>query len=212
MMVTLTLSTLVFAEGGGNIQLEPHSSYYPIPIMLSSPATFNVSTKSCQHTAYNPCIVLVMTNASYQGLTGDVTVEWNTISVSFKKGDFKEADESPGAKIPELPGLPVYTVSLLKEHIGVNGSEDDTLWYAWGPFPSGPVNCTKQEFTVTLPSTNPRMLVYVVGKSSPDGDYDMFVPPTEPGLVVSDLAPLLLTISSFAALGIYWYKRKRLNQ
>ena len=212
MMLTLTLSTLVFAQGGGNIRLEPCSSYYPLPIMLSSPATFNVSTESPQQVAYDPQIFLVMTNASYQGLTGNVTVAWDGETIKFTKANFTIANESQGAKIPPLPGLPVYTVSSLKEHIGVNGTEDDTLYYAYGPFLSKPVNSTKQEFTVELPSTNPRMLVYVVGKSSPSKEnYDMFVPPTQPGIVVPDLAPIFLAMSSFAAFGIYWYRSKRLN-
>ena len=189
----------VFAQG--QIRLDPHSSYYPLPIMLSSPATFNVSTESPEHTAYNPVILLVMTNGSYQGLTGDVLVEWDGGSRSFAKGDFTSVVGNLFKR---------YTVASLKEHIGVNGTQDDALYYAYGPFLSNPINATSQTFNVTLPSTNPRMLVYVLGSSSENsGDLDMFVPPTQPGFVVPDLATILLASASFSAFALYALKRRK---
>ena len=198
----------VFAQG--QIRLDPHSSYYPLPIMLSSPATFNVSTESPEHTAYNPVILLVMTNASYQGLTGNVLVEWDGGSKSFAKEDFTSVVDN-SEKIPPgtTPGAG-YTVASLKEHIGVNGTQDDALYYAYGPFLSNPINATSQTFNVTLPSTNPRMLVYVLGSSSENpGVLDMFVPPTQPGFVVPDLATILLASASFSAFALYALKRRK---
>lgn len=196
----------VLAEGV--IRLDPHGSYYPLPIMLKSPATFNVSTASPEHTAYNPIILLVMTNASYQGLTGDVVVEWSGGSINFPKAGFTDVVTNSETIPPDAS--PGYTVAALKEHIGVNGTEDDTLYYAYGPFLSNPIISTPQTFKVTLPSTSPRMLVYVLGKSSESSTvFDMFVPPTQPGFVVPDLAPIMLTLASFSAFTLYAFKRRK---
>jgi hypothetical protein len=178
--------------------------------MLSSPATFNVSTESPEHTAYNPVILLVMTNGSYQGLTGDVLVEWDGGSRSFAKGDFTSvvdnSEKIPPGTTPEAG----YTVASLKEHVGINGTADNTLWYANGSFLSNPITSEPQEFTVTLPSTAPRMLVYVLGSSSENpGVLDMFVPPTQPGFVVPDLATILLASASFSAFALYALKRRK---
>ena len=209
-MITLLAICVSPVLAQGLIRLEPHGSYYPLPIMLSSPATFHVSTASPEHTAYNPVILLVMTNASYQGLTGDVFVEWNGEQTSFSSTDFT-AISINSEKIPSgtSPGAG-YTVAALKDHIGVSGAEDDTLYYAYGAFLSNPINSTPQTFIVTLPSTSPRMLVYVLGSSSENpGVLDMFVPPTQPGFVVPDLAPILLASASFSAFALYAFKRRK---
>lgn len=213
----IVLASLVLIAGPlavkaqtGEIRIEPHGSYYPLPIMLSSPATFN-TTATDQATAYNPHIVLIMTNASYQGLTGHVLVNWTGGSTHFPKASFTSV-ELNGAFVPPSGTTPGarYTVASLKEHLGVNDTADDTLWYAHGAFLSGPINQTPQEFTVTLPSTDPRMLVYIIGMSSATGNlFDMKVPPTMPGFVVPDLAPLLLATASFGALGLYAVKRRK---
>jgi len=193
----------------GQIRIEPHGSYYPLPIMLKSPATFNISVPA--HTAYHPHILLVMTNASYQGLKGPVLVNWTGGSTSFPKTSFKAANKK---YIPRtLKTFFVrYRVSALKEHIGVNGTEDDTLWYAYGPFLSAPITKTPQTFNITLPSTNPRMLVYAIGKSKCSCLFNMRVPPTRAGFVVPDLAPILLTSASFGAFGIYAIKRRKVRR
>lgn len=102
-----------------------------------------------------------------------------------------------------------YQVSALKEHIGVNDTADDTLWYAYGPFLSGPITQTPQTFNVTLPSTHPRMLVYAIGKSRCSQIFDMRVPPTRPGFLIPDLAPILLALASFTAFGLYAIKRRK---
>ncbi|MCJ7721644.1 hypothetical protein MUO98_04480, partial [Candidatus Bathyarchaeota archaeon] len=60
----------VFAPGAGTIRLEPHSSYYPDPIMLDSPATFNVTVQSGGDPTCDPHILLVMTSESFMNLTG----------------------------------------------------------------------------------------------------------------------------------------------
>lgn len=193
------------AGGTGEIRIEPHGSYYPLPIMLKSPATFNISVTA--HTAYSPNILLVMTNASYQGLTGPVVVGWNGGSITFQASDFKPVNNGYIPTTGTTNGAR-YLVSSLKEHIGVNGTEDDTLWYAYGPFLSEPITTTPQTFNVTLPSTNPRMLVYALGKSKCSTLFDMRVPPTRPGFIVPDPAPLLLALASFSAFGVLAIKRR----
>jgi len=209
-MITLLAICVSPVLAQGLIRLEPHGSYYPLPIMLSSPATFNVFIASPEHTAYDPVILLVMTSASYQGLTGDVLVEWDGGQTNFSSADFT-AVSTNSEKIPPgtSPGAG-YTVAALKDHIGVSGAEDDTLYYAYGTFLSYPIDSTPQTFTVTLPSTNPLMLVYVLGRSSENlGVLDMFVPPTQPGFVVPDLAPILLASASFSAFALYAFKRRK---
>lgn len=202
----------------GALRIEPHGSYYPLPVMLSSPANFTI-TAIDKKTVYCPTILLVMTNASYQGLTGNVTVVWDGGSITFKKGDFTVVSDN-NAYVPPTGTTQGarYRVSSLKEHIGVKGTADDTLWYAYGPFLSRPVNQIPQTFTVTLPSTNPRMMVYALGKISClsnffdvtcCGKLNTRVPPTRPGFVVPDLAPIMLTGASFSAFGLYAIKRRK---
>jgi hypothetical protein len=219
-LMLITIPLKVEASGGatGALRIEPHGSYYPLPVMLSSPATFNI-TAIDKKTVYCPNILLVMTNASYQGLTGDVMVEWEGGSTNFSKASFTAVSDNSAYVPPSgTTNGARYRVSSLKEHIGVNGTADDTLWYAYGPFLSRPVNQTAQEFTVTLPSTKPRMLVYAIGKTFKSSrsfdtaccwEFNTRVPPTQPGFVVPDLAPIILATASFSAFGIYGIKRRK---
>jgi hypothetical protein len=199
-------SATAFA-GTGSIRLDPHSSTYPQSIMLSSPATFNVTVQGADG-AFDPHILLVMTNASYQGLSGNVTVNWTGGQISIAPGDFIEP---VGTKIP--PGATngaAYTVSSLRDHIGVSGASDNSLWYTFKSILSGPLSKSGNLFTVTITSTATRMLVYVLGKSSEAAtEFDMKVPNTQPGLVVPEPMPVLITIGSFAALALYAIKRKK---
>lgn len=205
-------------EATGALRITPHGSYYPQPIMLSSPATFNITAIDNKKVC-NPNILLVMTNASYQALTGDVMVEWEGGSINFPKANFTAVSDNDAYVPPSGASKGArYRVSCLKDHIGVEGTADDTLWYVYGPFLSRCVNQTAQEFTVTLPSTKARMLVYAIGKitcvgsfsiSCWDYDFDTRVPPTQPGFVVPDSAPVLLALASFSAFGVYAIKRRK---
>jgi len=226
-VVAITLLVLIaspltvqawIGEARGALRITPHGSYYPEPIMLSSPATFTI-TAIDHKTVCNPNILLVMTNASYQGLTDDVMVEWVGDSINFTKASFTAVSINSAYVPPSgtTEGAR-YLVSSLKDHIGVEGTADDTLWYVYGPFLSGCVNQTAQEFTVTLPSTKARMLVYAIGKITCfesfsitcwDYDFDTRVPPTKPGFVVPDSAPVLLALASFSAFGVYAIKRRK---
>lgn len=202
-LVVLLIASVspVFATGGtGEIRIQP-----ALPIMLSSPATFSISVTA--GTSYDPQILLVMTDACHQGLTGNVVVTWTGGSVSFAPTDFK-SDNTNGDKVPTsgTTNGASYTVASCKDHLGVT----DAIWWAQMPFLSGPITTTPTEFAITFSSTNPKMLVYALGKSSNTGtDFDMKVPNTIPGLVTPELGPLLLALASFGALGLYMVRVKR---
>jgi hypothetical protein len=182
----------------GTIRIQPAN-----PTMISSPATFNISVT--EHPADDPHIILVMTKACYNGLTGSVQITWSGGSKSFSAANFTSAKTG---KVPPSTPDADYTVASLQDHLGVSHSED--VYYAFGPFLAGPITQTKQTFVVTLPSTAPRMLVYAIGKSSTD--FDNKVPPTIPGFVVPELGPILLALASFSALGLYSLRRKGIRR
>lgn len=179
----------------GTIRIQPAN-----PVMVSSPATFSISVT--QHPADDPHILLVMTKACYDGLTGNVKVTWTGGSISFSAADFTAARTG---KVPPSTPNADYTVASLQDHLGVTHSED--VYYVLGPFLAGSITQTAQTFTVALPSTAPRMLVYAIGKSSTD--FDNNVPPTIPGFVVPELGTILLALASFSALGLYSLKRRQ---
>lgn len=179
----------------GTIRIDPSN-----PTMVSSPATFNISVT--EHTASDPHILLVMTKACFDGLTGSVQVTWTGGSISFSAADFTAV--TTGKVPPSTPDAD-YTVASLQDHLGVSHSED--VYYAFGPFLAAPITETEQTFVVTLPSTTPKMLVYAIGKSSTE--FDNFVPPTIPGFVVPEPAPILITLASFSALGLFLLRRKQ---
>lgn len=208
---TMLLSLLIFliasaapvlATGGtGQIRIQP-----ALPIMLTSPATFNISVTS--GVSYDPQILLVMTDACHQSLIGNVVVQWSNGTVSFAPGDFT-SDNTNGDKVPPsgTSNGATYTVASLKSHLGTS----DAIWWAYKPFLSGAIlTTTPEKFTITFSSTNPKMLVYALGKSSSTAtDFDMKVPNTIPGFVIPELATLLLALGSFGALALYTVKRKK---
>jgi hypothetical protein len=199
----LAIAGPVFAA---TIRIDPHSSTYPNPVMLTSPATFSISDVS--KTDYDPHILLVMTVASYNGLSGDVVVTWSGGSLTFHKADFTLAAFGGGNSIP--PGVAnsaKYTVASCADHLGVSGHD---VYYAFGNFLANPISSTKQEFTITASSTALRMLVYAIGREGcATAPLNNKVPNTQPGLVVPELVPALLSLGSFSALGVYAIKRRR---
>ena len=201
-LMMVTIVSPAFASGGtGQIRIWP-----PLPTMLSSPATFHINVTS--GSSYYPQILLVMSDASYQGLTGNVIVQWTSGSVSFVPSDFT-GNNTNGDNVPPTGTTngASYTVASLKSHLGVN----DTIWWAYKPFLSSPLTGTLQEFIITLPSTHPKMLVYALGKStnSPTALFDMKVPNTIPGLVIPEAATIALALSPFAGMGLYAIRRRR---
>jgi len=198
------LALIIVPAYAATIHIDPYSTGYPDPVMLSSPATFNISDVS--KTDYDPHILLVMTVASYNGLSGDVDVTWTGGSTTFHKADFTLATFGGGNKIP--PGATAdYTVASCADHLGVSGNN---VYYAFGPFLANKINSTKQEFTITASSTALRMLVYAIGrKDSPTAPLNNNVPHSRVGLVVPEIATLILAASPFAAFGLYAVKRRR---
>jgi hypothetical protein len=190
----------VLGNGSGTIRISP-----ALPMMVTSPATFEIWIEgAAQPPTNDPHILLVMTNSCHDGLTDDVVVTWTGDSTSFSKGDFTPANTG---KVPasgaEEGGR--YTVASLQDHIGVPHSE--MVYYVYGPFLAGPITQTAQTFNITLPSTDPRMLVYAIGKTG--DNFDNKVPPTIPGFLVPELGPILLALASFSAFAIYAVKRRK---
>jgi len=197
----LALVPAVRAETG-TIRIDP-----ALPIMLESPAEFEIWVQGAGNPTSDPHILLVMTEASHHDLTGDVVVSWSSGSTSFSAADFTPvttgfvppSDTTPGGR---------YTVASLQDHIGVSHSE--MIFYALGPFLSSALTHSAQTFQVTLPSTSPRMLIYAIGKTEGSEIFDAKVPPTIPGFVVPEVAPVLLAAASFGALALYAIKRRKL--
>ena len=208
----------VFAPGAGTVRLEPHGSYYGLSVMLESPATFNVTVQSGGDPTCDPHIFLVMTAESYNGLTSDVTVNW-TNSVDLTITGWTMETEN-GNKVPS--GVPIhsgtgYTVASLKDHLNTTGP----IYWSFNPILDGSaLTQNKQEFTVALPSTAPRMLVYVLGKNAEydndivvcpgaQSEFDNRVPPTQPGFVIPEISTVLLAGAAFAGFGLFVLRKKR---
>jgi len=189
----------VLADGEGTIRISPS-----LPVMVESPATFQVWVQPSGEPTNDPHILLVMTKASYDGLTGDVTVSWTGGSTSFAKADFTGVDSGYVPPSGTTEGVR-YQVASLKDHLGTT----EPIYWAFEPFLSGgPITTTPVSFTVTLPSTSPRMLVYVLGKTG-TVLFNNRVPPTIPGFVVPEPATIVATVASLVALIGYTAARRR---
>jgi hypothetical protein len=224
--VVLAISVLVLILFGvspvlaATIRLDPHSSYYPDPIMLESPATFSVNVTAGGDPTSNPYIFLVMSQSSYDGLSliEDTTVTWpSAISpVIIAKGDWigPESDNSLGLPTGEsVDSGTLYNVATLQDHLFKNDPPEEDIWWAFEPILDGAdLTATPQDFTVTLPSSAPRMLVYVLGEYGETESFNNRVPPTQPGLVIPEVGTLILMASSFGGLiALYALKRKRIK-
>ncbi len=205
-------------QATGTIRISP-----ALPVMVESPADFEIWVQGAGDPTYDPHILLVMTNESWDGLTGNVVVSWNGDSVSFAKGDFAMADSGYVPPSGTTEGAR-YTVASLKSHLGTEGP----VYWAMDAFLDGPLHTSPhQNFTVTLTSTKTRMLVYALGKTDCDQEstlqiptnlnpncndypFNNKVPPTIPGFIVPELSTILLALASFGALGLYAFKRRKL--
>ncbi len=179
------------------------------PLTVNTPALFNISTTPASDPTYDPHILLAMTVACYNGLT-DVVVSWTGGSITFAKSDFQLLAGSPPPKVPsDAVSELQYDRSNLATHLGEAGSAN--VYWAMAPFLGGAqLHATAQEFTVTVHSTSPKMLVYALGKASAtDTKLNRWVPPTNPGFVVPELGPILLASASMIALGLYAATRKK---
>jgi len=218
--ITVVLATASFAYAGtatGTIRIGPDVW----PVMVPSPADFEIWVEGGGDPTYHPHVLLVMTEDCWNGLTGDVVVSWSGDSASFNKlinftGVTENSAHVPPSGTTEGAR---YTVASLKDHLsyglGEPISSTDTIYWAMGAFLSGPITGTPQNFTVNLPSTAPRMLVYALGKTEDSDIFDNFirkVPPTRPGFVVPELGPVFAALASFSAFALYALKRRKSSQ
>lgn len=206
--ISLAVTPTVFAGASSSIiVISPQW-----PITQNTPATFNISTTPASDPTYDPHILLVMTVACYDGLS-NVEISWTGGSVTFTKSDFALISGSPPPKVPsDTVSENQYTRSSLADHLGLPG--DSSVYWAMKPFLGGStLHATPQQFTVTLYSTNPKMLVYALGKASnSDAKLNRWVPPTNPGFVVPELGTILLAMGSFGALALFSLKRRKVQQ
>ena len=196
----------------GTIRIDP-----AWPVMLESPVDFTIWVNGAGNPTSEPNVFLVMTEACWDNLTGDVVVSWSDGFVSFTNEDFIPAqlnsDKLPPTNTTEGAS---YTVASLKDHLSCGLSEPisstETIYWAIKPFLSDPLTNTPQMFNATLPSTHPRMLVYALGKTARASNlFDNKVPTTRPGFVVPELGPMLLILAPFSAFAIYAVRRRKLQ-
>ena len=187
------------------------------PIMTETPATFTIWTQNAD--SYDVNILLIATQECYDDMTTGVEVTFDTTTVNILKGDFNLITGSGGVYVP-LSGTTNgarYTVASLKDHLDFGLDEalesGDTIYWAMMSLGNDfdPLTTEPKEIIISLDSTNPRMLVYLLGKSENDADlFDMKVPPTIPGFMVPEIAigSIMAVSTMFAALGLFAYKKK----
>jgi hypothetical protein len=215
-LLALFVGSAYAACSGGELVINAQGSSHPLPIMLSSPATFTIESINTAIGIF-PNIVLVMTKASYDGLTGPVVIDWvGTLGQSnqsvFPKTSFQAATAGyiPDQTVTSFDSGR-YNVSELKEHLGVSGTKDDVLYYNFGPFLGGSaIGRIPKQFNVTLPSTHPNMLVLAVARSGVCAPFfNMRVNPSGPGFIVPEPAPIFLATASIVAIGLYALRCRR---
>lgn len=198
-LISVFLAIPVFG-GTGSLRIEP-----TWPEAQDSPAYFEIWSQP-PDTAYDVYVFLTMTEDSYLGLTGDVTVEWTGPSSPLVIGMGEWTLGQDGVKLPT--GAPggvtdgaAFTLASLKDHLGT----DDDVYWAFGPILDGPLTGVHQTLTVTINSDDPHMLVYLMAKSDTEGPFDMRIPPTKPGLVVPEVpfGTIAIVGSMMAALILF---------
>ena len=202
----LFTATCVHVYSTGLLAISPYW-----PSMTSTHEVFEIWVKNGV-TAYYPQLLLVMTDTCYLATTQvEIDFENNDLGViTIPAGAFAMASS---VYVPD--GYPTgirFTVASLKDHLGIGGTTQSIYWILVD-FPSGATinGLTKYPVEITLDSTSPKMLVYVYGKSvdSLAADYDMKVPPTNPGFMVPEPATIAAVVTPTLTLLAYaYYKRK----
>ena len=217
--VILILSLLLISipcvmAGTGSLRISPEW-----PTMLESPADFTVW---CQNgISYDVEILLVITESCHENIgTNGIVIENTGSDVVFAKGDFTGVSGTGGVYVPPTGTTngARYTVASLKDHLDQGLPEalesDDVIYWAIKPI-FGSLGEQKEEITITLNSDNPRMLVYIMGKSVDNADLlDMRIPPTPAGFVIPEV-PLgtiaIMSSMALALIGFVGFKRWRLT-
>lgn len=211
----LVLGTVAIAHAGVPtypIRIDPFW-----PTMVASPATFETWVQAGSNDAYDPQILVVITQECYDGLT-DVELD-NGLpgTVTILKAAFTpNAVSDNSASVPPTASSN-YQVAALKDHLdeglSIPLSASDTIYWALADAPFGePLegDGTHVTFTVDIHSTTVRALIYVMGSSVDDsGDIDMGIPPTPAGFIVPEPATIAAVATSIGAFGLYAYHRKR---
>jgi hypothetical protein len=182
------------------------------PVMVESPSTFTVWAQSAE--AYDVNILLVITQECLDNMGSGVTLNFGSTPITVTS--FEAADDQFVPESGTTNGAR-YTVASLKDHLDYGLPEpldkDDTIYFALVPLVgfTNPLTTDPVEIEISLDSTSPRMLIYLLGKSTSDCDLlDMKVPPTIPGFMVPEVAiGSIMTVSTmFAALGLFAYRKK----
>jgi len=194
----ITISSVLAAT----IRLDP-----ALPVMVGTEQEFDVWVEgSADNPTRDPHVLLVMTDACYDGGLAIVTVDSATIA-----GWEDETEHTEGIKVPHTGAEDGtgYTVASLMDHLGTT----ETIWWALAPLTlegDGHITDVRNPFTVTLASSAPRMLVYVLGKTGGSGDFNNRVPPTNPGFMIPEPATIVAVALSLMALMAYAAHRKKL--
>lgn len=173
--------------------LAGQASIYPTYPMSSSTGIFTADAKQI---TTNVFILLVVPESGVP--TATASVSWTeenggtagTANVAQWRGPIPN-DGSPsadGIRIPEgnyilpLEFKQAYTGASLQSHLGT-GSEP--IYYAWVPT-TMVLDDEQVTITVNMPTSNPKVLVYIVGQSSSAAanELDVYVPPTNAGFFV----------------------------
>lgn len=200
--VAFLFAVPVFA-GTGGIRIDP-----PLPDGSETPAVFEVWVQGGA-IANDPHIFLVMTESSFMGLTGDVEVSWDGGSITIPEAAWTSETDNSKKVPPGTSSGAGYTVASLKDHLDTDGP----IYWVFADLWDDPLDSTKKTLTVTLPSTNPEMLVYILGKSTGstefDAVFDIRVPPTIPGFVVPEIPFGTLTALLMMAAALSVVARSR---
>jgi len=167
-------------------------------------------------TAYYPQLFLVMTETCWDGLT-KVEIDFHDdgppVDATIFPDDFIEKTDDDKWLPPSYPEGIRYTVASLKDHLGIGGT-DESIYWTLVTFPTDDTITSNIYYVkITLDSTDPKMMVYVFGKTvdSTDAPYDMKVPPTNPGFMVPEPATIVAVATSLIALiGYTTLKNKNL--
>lgn len=196
----LILSIVPTVMGGqtGGIRIDP-----PLPTP-SVDGEFTISVIPSAVPTYHPHILLVITD-SCKSTIGDVSVTWTGGGTTISSWN---SETVPSVKVPPSATTGAgYTVASLMDHLETSG----TIWWACTEILEAPIGEDSVDITVSFTSDDPRMLVYIMGSSSPNNPVtlDTRVPPTIPGFVIPELPLGTITAIASMMVALILVARKR---
>jgi hypothetical protein len=211
----LVLSFVVVPAFADTIRISPNGDYWG-SIMLASPATFYANvTGSNGAGTHDVNLLLVIPKSCYDALTDTVTVSWAAGSNTLTLGGWTAgsvdvtwtgAVSDNGVKLPPT-ALNGYTVASLKDHLDT----DEAIYWAFVPILDGAILMDDDgiPFTVTLPSDEPKMGLWLIGQNPDSNEFDNQTPTTQPGFVIPELSTIFLATSSLIAFALFVQLRKK---